>query len=184
MKHDRNTLLCRIESGEKLNFVLFWKHHELPGAITKACLSQWYPACFTVDGVQYSCTEQYMMAQKALLFDDTATYEKIMASDAPHEYKSLGRVVKNFDAAVWDSKKYEIVKNGNLAKFSQNEALMDFLLATGNAVLAEASPYDKIWGIKLPEEDARAYDPKSWKGESLLGFALMEVRDILRKTHP
>ena len=122
-----------------------------------------------------------MMAQKALLFDDKKTYEKIMASEHPKEIKALGREIRNFEQSKWDEHKYQIVLNGNIAKFSQNERLRDFLLGTGFAVLAEASPYDRIWGIRLSADDPLAKDPKCWQGENLLGFVLMETRDILRR---
>lgn len=54
-----------------------------------------------------------------------------------------------------------------------------FLLNTRSAVLVEASPYDRIRGIGLAQEDARSRNPLSWRGENLLGFALMEARDAL-----
>ena len=69
---------------------------------------------------------------------------------------------------------------GNFLKFSQNLALRDFLLATGDTVLVEASPYDCIWGIGLRKDDPDSRVPEKWHGENLLGFALMEVRDLLR----
>lgn len=43
----------------------------------------------------------------------------------------------------------------------------------------EASPYDAIWGIKMAADDKNIENPLMWKGENLLGFALMEVRDML-----
>ena len=46
----------------------------------------------------------------------------------------------------------------------------------------EASPYDTIWGIGLAAEDPRAKDPSQWRGQNLLGFALMEVRDEIRRS--
>lgn len=68
---------------------------------------------------------------------------------------------------------------GNLEKFSQNPPLGDFLLATQNRVLVEASPHDRIWGIGLHRDDPRAAEPARWLGENRLGFALMEVRSRL-----
>ncbi len=121
------------------------------------------------------------MAQKALLFDDQETHEKLMESNQPKEIKALGREIKNFEQSKWDEHKYQIVLNGNIAKFSQNESLKDFLLGTGNAVLAEASSYDRIWSIRLSADNPSAKAPKCWQGENLLGFALMETRDILRR---
>ena len=106
-----------------------------------------------------------------------------MTSDQAKEIKALGREIRDFDQEKWDERKYPIVLKGNIAKFSQNEPLKEFLLETGGAVLAEASPYDRIWGIRLAADDPLAMDPKKWKGENLLGFALMETRDHLRKTN-
>lgn len=77
--------------------------------------------------------------------------------------------------------KSQVVVNGNLHKFGQNPELRDFLLSTGDKVLVEASPYDKIWGIGLDANNPDACAPKLWKGENLLGFALMEVRGLLRE---
>lgn len=181
MKYSREGLIRRRKLGEELRYVLFWGHTEKPDRVTKACLSQWYPCRFEAGGVAYCCTEQYMMAKKALLFGDRAIYERIMASDQPKEIKALGREIAGFDEKTWDENKYQIVLEGNIAKFSQNERLKDYLLGTEDAVLAEASPYDGIWGICLPMEDPRAKEPENWQGENLLGFALMETRDRLRR---
>ena len=180
MKHKVEELIQRVDQGEERSFVLFWGHTENPGKATKTCLSQWYPCRFVIDDIEYCCTEQYMMAQKALLFDDREIYGKIMTSKQPKEIKALGREIGNFEQSKWDGHKYQIVLNGNIAKFSQNERLRDFLLGTGDAVLAEASPYDHIWGICLSADDSLAKDPKCWQGETLLGFALMETREILK----
>ena len=138
MKYAREDLINRIQKGEELQYVLFWGHTEKPGKVTKACLSQWYPCRFETNGIEYCCTEQYMMAQKALLFGDQEIYERIMASDQAKEIKALGREIRGFEQSKWDANKYRIVLEGNIAKFSQNEHLNDFLLGTGNAVLAEA----------------------------------------------
>lgn len=89
--------------------------------------------------------------------------------------------MKNFDPKLWNENKYQIVTQGNLLKFSQNQKFKDFLLSTGDKVLVEASPYDRIWGIGMLETDNRAENPLLWNGENLLGFALMEVRDELRR---
>ena len=120
-----------------------------------------------------------MMAKKAELFNDLEMLEAIIAVKSPAEAKALGRNVKNFDATVWDEKRYEIVVEGNFHKFSQNEELKDFLLNTGSRTLVEASPVDKIWGIGLSADDVKAENPLRWNGLNLLGFALMEVRDQL-----
>ena len=124
-----------------------------------------------------------MMASKACLFNDEETLDHILKSSDPKEIKALGRQVKNFDKEAWDEAKYLIVLNGNYRKFTQNPALRDYLLSTGNRFLVEASPYDRIWGIGLAADDPRAMDSSQWQGENLLGFALMEVRDDIRRAY-
>lgn len=157
---------------ETATMVLFWQP---PGVF-----GQWTDSVFTVDGVTYRCAEQFMMAEKARLFGDEATRAKILASESPREHKALGRAVKNFDGAVWDAACLDIVVRGNLAKFGQDPRLRAALLATGDKLLVEASPLDKIWGVGLRADDPRIHDPANWRGQNLLGEALMRVRAALR----
>lgn len=162
------------------DYLFFWGHQpSKDGEIIKTCMSQWWPSEFNEDGTLYRTAEHYMMAHKAKLFGDAEVFEKILAKTSPKDVKDLGRQIKGFDAALWNQHKYEIVKQGNLLKFSQNEKLKTFLIQTKNKVIVEASPVDPIWGIGLAEDNADAKDPVKWKGENLLGFALMEVRDKL-----
>lgn len=122
-----------------------------------------------------------MMAAKAELFGDKEIRKEILNSSEQKKMKSLGRKVKNFDQDVWDKFKYSIVLNGNWCKFSQNRELREFLLSTGDNILVEASPYDSIWGIRISASSPEAKNPMKWRGQNLLGFALMEVRDELRR---
>lgn len=158
------------------NFVFFWHEYGENGHF-----SQWYPAPFVVEGIRYFHNEQYMMAKKALLFGDTRTYNKIMAESDPATCKALGKSAANFNQALWDSCKEEIIYNANYAKFSQNSNLKVALLATGEAIIAEASPYDKIWGIGLKASDPNAQTPSKWQGQNLLGKSLMRVRVELQR---
>ncbi|AZA81351.1 DUF1768 domain-containing protein [Chryseobacterium lactis] len=169
----------RFQKKERIKFLFFWGH-SAKDEITKSCFSQWFPGRIEENGVVYKTAEHYMMAGKANLFNDVETLKEILQASTPNLAKSLGRKVKNFDPKKWDEYKYQIVKNGNLLKFSQNQKFKDFLLSTGDKILVEASPYDKIWGIGMLETDTRADNPLLWNGENLLGFALMEVRDELR----
>ena len=115
------------------------------------------------------------------LFGDEEIRKEVLACSDPRQIKALGRKVRGFDQKVWDKFKYAIVLNGNWCKFSQNRDLREFLLSTGDSVLVEASPYDNIWGIRLAASSQEAQDPTQWRGQNLLGFALMEVRDELRR---
>ena len=168
-----------IKKGEKkLNFVFFWKQgDEKQNHVSKGCLSQWQKCKFEVDGISYNCAEQYMMAEKARLFGDEETRQRIMHEDSPDKIKQLGREVKGFDSEIWDQHKFEVVVKGNLAKFKQNPEMLKFLKGTGTAILVEASPFDRVWGIGLKEGDKDIEDAEKWYGSNLLGFALMVVRD-------
>ena len=141
--------------------------------------SQWYPCRFEAHGNVFSCAEQYMMHGKALLFDDAATAEKILAANHPRQHKALGRKVTPFDDTIWRREREAIVLAGSRAKFTQNADLRAALLATAGTTLVEASPYDRIWGIGLGAKDPRAQDPSQWRGQNLLGQILTRLRDQL-----
>jgi len=182
MKYSLNQLKSKIESGSCPDYILFWGHtQKLPGITDNSSFSQWWPSPFTVDEITYPTAEHWMMAKKALLFGDAENFNLILKAHKPAIAKALGRAVKNFDAAIWSSKAYELVVEGNQYKFSQDESLKNYLLGTGNKVLVEASPFDTVWGIGLSKNDEKAKDPFKWKGTNLLGFALMEVRDRIKK---
>lgn len=159
-----------------MEFTFFWHEYEENGVF-----SQWYPAPFTVEGITYRTCEQYMMAKKALLFGDLKYYILIMEEPDPQKCKDMGKAVRRFDGPTWDKCCEEIVYHANLAKFSQNPKLKAALLATGDTILAEASPKDKVWGIGLSAANPVAHDPAAWKGKNLLGKALMRVRSELRE---
>ena len=165
---------------ESPDFIFFWGNRK-SSKITRTCFSQWYDRGFVIDGIQYKCAEQYMMAQKARVFGDDEIFELILKSDDPKDIKALGRKVKGFNSDLWNENKFRIVLEGNYAKFSQNEDLRDFLMSTNDKILVEASPYDKIWGIGMRESEDGVNNPKNWKGTNLLGFAIMQVRDMLMK---
>lgn len=170
-------LLRALEVGATPKYVLFWGHQpNADGSIGKGCFSQWFEASFQIDGQPYLTAEHFMMAEKARLFDDVETRASILAARTPAEAKKLGRGVKGFDDARWEHGRFDIVVRANEAKFSQNRALRDYLLTSGDRVLVEASPVDRIWGIGLAANDERAVEPRAWCGLNLLGFALMEVR--------
>lgn len=174
-------LIDRTGRGETLNYLHFWGHApRRDGVIGASCLSQWWPSPFTVEGVEYATAEHWMMAAKARLFDDKEAEGKALTASAPASAKKAGRLVRGFDEAVWERERSGIVVEGSVHKFRQDARLREYLLGTGDRVLVEASPMDRIWGIGLAADDERALDPARWRGINLLGFALMEARERLR----
>jgi ribA/ribD-fused uncharacterized protein len=173
----KEQLIEQIERGVKFDYLLFYGHQERSdGSVSAACCSQWFPAKFTIEDVSYLTAEHFMMAQKARLFNDKLSLQKILASQTAAEAKALGRQVAGFNEEVWNAHCFDIVVEANRAKFSQNARFGKWLLDTAPKVLVEASPQDCIWGIGMNKNDPNSLDPRLWRGRNLLGFALMEVR--------
>lgn len=128
------------------------------------------------------------------LFDDRMIAAKIIRVSSPRKQKALGREVANFDESRWVEERLAIVRRGNWLKFTQctNVAsikmddkgepvlLKDLLLATKGHELAEASPFDAVWGIGFKAEEALTVSRARW-GQNLLGKALVHVRIELEK---
>ncbi len=144
---------------------------------TDSVFSQQHKASFALSGIKYTSAEQYMMYGKALLFEDQETASKILETSDPKKQKQLGREVQNFNSTVWQDNARRIVYEGNCGKFMQNPNLRDELSATGNKLLVEAAPDDKIWGIGLAAEDAAAQDKAVWQGSNWLGYVLTLLRE-------
>jgi len=170
-------LLEGLAAKKRYKYVFFWGDTpRRDGRIDHSCLSQWFHAPFTVDGVRYATAEHWMMAGKARLFGDTPSADAAIAAGHPKQAKAIGRNVRGFDTEVWRQHRFDLVVEGNVHKFGQNDALLSYLLGTGERVLVEASPVDRVWGIGLAANDDRAEHPARWRGLNLLGFALMQAR--------
>lgn len=146
---------------------------------TNGVCSNFYKSNFTIDGVTFSCVEQYMMYMKAMTFNDTEIAKKILAETEPKEMKKYGRKVRGYVNEVWDSVRYEVVARGVYEKFNQNFGLKSWIEAADVDYFVECSPYDDIWGIKLPVTDIKAMEPTKWCGTNLLGQCLKDARDKL-----
>ena len=140
-------------------------------------LSNWYLSDFSINGISFTSMEQYMMYQKAVCFQDENIAEQILATKDVAKIKELGRCVSGYNDQYWNGVRQIIVFEGLLAKFTQNELLKKQLKDTQNAILAECAVKDCIWGIGLSMNDSNRLKPELWKGQNLLGFALMMVRD-------
>ena len=156
-------------------FTMFWRPQDPNGEF-----GNWSHSPFAVDDVKYQCGETYMMYHKALLMGDVRVANLILAEKEPRTIKKLGQQVKPWNEELWKEHRCRIMYEGCLAKFQQNEAMKDKLLSTGNSILVEASPMDKIWGIGLKAADPSAKKIAQWKGLNLLGRVLMQVREDLK----
>lgn len=154
----------------------FWRESDPLG-----CCSNWYPAGFSFADEEFATSEHWMMWQKARVMGDWDTAEKVLDAPTPRKAKELGAQVAPYDGALWDDVREELVYYGVREKFVQNPRLGNLLLSTKSALLAEASPYDRVWGIGLTADDPLFGDIASWRGSNLLGRVCMRVRSDLRE---
>ena len=158
----------RMSMAEQFHF--FWS----------GVFSQWHPSPFMIDGVWYTCAEQYMMAEKARLFGDAVAESRIMGTTDPSDQKRYGRQVRGFVKQQWDAVARDVVYRASVEKFRQNPDLLELLLSTEGKTLVEASPYDTVWGIGLDRTDLRARNRSTWQGTNWLGECLMKARAALQ----
>lgn len=142
-------------------------------------LSNWYHSHFVADDISFSSMEQFMMYKKAVCFGDCHIAAQILETEDVSRIKELGRLVSGYDDNCWSGIRQIIVYQGLLEKFSQNKDLKEKLLQTGQSILAECAVKDKIWGIGLSMKDPDRLEKAKWKGQNLLGYALMMVREHL-----
>jgi ribA/ribD-fused uncharacterized protein len=175
-------LVSAVGKGWRPKWLFFWGHRPSKnGEVTSSCFSQWWSGHpFVVDGVRYATAEHFMMAGKARLFGDAPMLDEILQAKSPASAKALGRKVAGFDEQTWRKGRWDIVVQGNTAKFGQHDDLRAFLLNTGDRVLVEASPFDRIWGIGMAAKNSAVENPSQWKGLNLLGFAVMESRSRIQ----
>jgi len=168
------------KTGATPDYLFFWGHTpKVPSKVDASCFSNWFPAPFELDGVRYATSEHHMMAGKARLFNDPEQEANILAAKSPGEAKKYGRLVQGFDDETWKAKRFDLVVEGNVAKFEQHPEMGELLRHTGEKILVEAAPRDRIWGIGMGRNNEHARSPENWRGQNLLGFALMEVRSRL-----
>ena len=157
-----------------MNIICFHNPEEANGY-----LSNWYHSDFRIDNVSFSSMEQYMMYKKAVCFADTEIAYKILETSNVAEIKTLGRQVSRYNENIWNGIRQIVVYEGLINKFSQSILLKEQLKETKDAILAECAVKDWIWGIGLSMNDPKRLDMNQWKGQNLLGYTLMMVRERL-----
>lgn len=154
-------------------YTFFWE--------TKSPFSQWHSSEFEINGIKFKTAEHYMMWKKAMIFGDTDIAGQVLITKHPRDVKAFGRKVKNFIKEDWEDQCRQVVYEGNYAKFTQNEKLLEQLMNTGDSLLVEAAPNDAIWGIGIDEATAKITPESKWPGTNWLGEALTKLREELKK---
>ena len=143
---------------------------------SKDLYSNFYYSPFKHQDHLFKWAEQAIMWRKAKLFGANDIASKILLAQSAHAAKMLGRSKDiPFDQKIWDAHKMAIFEEVLFDKFSIPH-LRNVLIAEKEKTFVEASPYDRIWGCGLAEDDDRILDEKNWKGQNLLGKALKNVQ--------
>ena len=141
----------------------------------KDILSNFYPCTIMYNGLKFHCSEQLFMYLKAIYFNDEAMANNILNCKTPQEAKQYGRCVRGYDENSWNNVRDEQMFIALKAKYDSVFKFREFLNEHKDKKFAEASPYDKIWGIGLKETDTDATNPKRWLGENRLGKCIDRI---------
>lgn len=165
----------RTVSTHRHVFSNFWQHDEITFLIPDGC------GQFAGVEVSVNSAEKAIMLCKASLHHDGPKFAEILKTTQPKQAKLLGRKTK-FNQDLWDEWILKIAFGVLLNKFSKNTFCQNILLETKNAILVEASPRDKIWGVGLSEHNPKIHNPRLWNGTNILGWSLMAVRKHLSES--
>lgn len=165
--------------GKTCGAVYFHKPDEPHGF-----LSNWYLSDFILDGIKFTSVEQYIMYRKCMTFGDMASAKKVMATNDPGQQQAIARKAKGYHDVVWNGLRQVVLMRALVAKFAQDDALGNALLNTGDDYLVECAYHDKLWACGATLNDDARLDIEKWSGKNILGFALMEVRTMLRSEEP
>ena len=163
-------------SGQEVDAYFFHRPEEPHGY-----LSNWYTSPFDLDGMHFTSVEQYIMYRKCKIFGDEISAKAVLATEDTATQQAIGRNAAGYIGSVWAGMRQMVVLRGLMAKFSQNEDLKQKLLDTGDAYLVECAGSDKIWACGIRLNDDKRFNAENWTGDNILGFALMEVREMLRE---
>ncbi|KAH3982013.1 hypothetical protein HBH98_014120 [Parastagonospora nodorum] len=143
-------------------------------------LSPWYLSPFEVKSVKYLNSGQYILAEKARIFDDKNTLQKILDATAAEDLIALGDSISNVDDKVWRRRAAYIAKKANMFKFSSNTPdLRKQLEALGRRETVFADPSDAFLGIGFGVDDAEDVCRSKW-GANVFGKAVEVARKELR----
>ena len=144
-------------------------------------LSNFHPARFKWDGVEYFCSEQMIQHKKAKFFGEKDVADRILQCTTATECKRLSREISSYRKETWEENAKTICQDGILKKFEQNEELCKALLNTGDKTIVEAT-YDTFWGTGVPLDDRNCLNQRYWSNQGILGEMLEAARRSIRNS--
>ena len=167
MLKPRNVFEKKTEDGQHY---LFASRH--------SPFSNWHDAPFTLNGVTYTCSEQYYLSKMAQASNDTKRAQGIMETAEPSTMKRIARKIK-VNESMWKKERDEHMKAAISAKFAQNDNLKQDLIKTHPLMLVECNMYDPYWSCGMSIFSKDIEDSTIWKGKNALGRLLTELRKEL-----
>jgi len=172
-----------LDCGEKRVFSNFFDQSQAPFIFEVP--EQFFTFGVTREDRMVRCcvSEMAIMVCKAAMMGDERSYFTMRDSTdklTPSKIKMLGRKVKKFNKSLWIRWVCSVAFQVVYQKFSKSPALQPTLLKTGDVILAEATQKDCNWGIGIDMGHPNTQIPSQWKGTNILGWALMEARNVLR----
>jgi predicted NAD-dependent protein-ADP-ribosyltransferase YbiA (DUF1768 family) len=144
-------------------------------------------------GRHFNSIDQYFAWQKARYFGDADMAAQMLLNKNPVKIRRLSFRIRGFKLEAWKTVRDNVskfllhakIKNhikimyiGLWAKFTQNTQLFKQLLATGDAMIAEADVKSQHWANGIDASNIECLqEPDLWPGDNRLGSLLMELRD-------
>ena len=130
---------------------------------------------FTRLGQRYQSVHQYMEASKAMFFDDEQTYEEIMKEKTCKGQSEWVPHIKGYDYNKWSEVEEKYLRMALVEKLRQHPKIMDALVGTKDAIIANCTCFDNVDGTGLKINSVLMKEKKMW-GRNRLGRLLMEYR--------
>uniref|UniRef100_A0A915KSB4 NADAR domain-containing protein n=1 Tax=Romanomermis culicivorax TaxID=13658 RepID=A0A915KSB4_ROMCU len=88
---------------------------------------------------EHKSCERYYWYKMAQFFDDKDAMQKILSAEDSRKAEEVVKAVKNFDQAVWDTKKTKFWEMAQRLKFDQHRWIRNLLIKSGSMYIAVAS---------------------------------------------
>ena len=137
-------------------------------------LSNFHPAKFVYNDIEYHSSEQLIQYQKAIQFGDKTLASEILRAKSALECKCLSKDISNYNHEQWKEVAKNRCEEGIMAKFMQNGVIRTYLLKTGKKRLVECCS-DRLWGNGIPLYDEKCLNPSSWSAQGILGEILEHI---------
>lgn len=146
-------------------------------ATANAYLSNFFRCDLEYNGLLFDSAERAYQFERCKRLGAPEIAQQVLDAKDAKACKQASWYVKS--TPEWDAQKRGIMKEIVTEKFSQNDLLLESLLATGKKALIEATT-DMFWGAATVI-GSKLLKNGSWKGRNELGLILVEVREELKR---